>query len=124
FGTDGRSGFDAATQLLKVPHLRNMYQKVGMFGTAETRGSQGPDSFLGDQVRGFGFNHDGTVPDLFRFTSAFDANALNPVGIPVAPERAQIKRNVEQFMLAFDSNLAPIVGQQVTLTAATRPAVS
>jgi DNA-binding beta-propeller fold protein YncE len=122
FGADGRSGFDAATQLLKVPHLRNMYQKVGMFGTAETRGSQGPDSFLGDQVRGFGFNHDGTVPDLFRFTSAFEQSTLNPVGIPVGPESAQIKRNVEQFMLAFDSNLAPVVGQQVTLTAATRHA--
>jgi hypothetical protein len=122
FGADGSSSFDAELQLIKVPHLRNMYQKVGMFGTAETRGSQGPDPFLGDQVRGFGFNHDGTVPDLFRFTSAFDANALNPVGIPVSPESAQIKQNVEQFMLAFDSNLAPIVGQQVTLTAATRHA--
>src|SRR5262249_56334598 len=26
------------------------------------------------------------------------------------------RRNVEQFMFAFDSDLAPIVGQQVTLT--------
>jgi DNA-binding beta-propeller fold protein YncE len=124
FGTDGRSTFDAESQIFKVPHLRNMYQKVGMFGTAETRGFQGPDPFLGDQVRGFGFNHDGTVPDLFRFNSAFDLSALNPVGIPSGPESVQIKRNLEQFMLAFDSNLAPIVGQQATLTAATRHAVS
>ena len=28
----------------------------------------------------------------------------------------QTRRHVEQFMLAFDSDLAPIVGQQVTLT--------
>src|SRR5262249_55945137 len=26
------------------------------------------------------------------------------------------RRNVEQFLLAFDSNLAPVVGQQMTLT--------
>jgi DNA-binding beta-propeller fold protein YncE len=124
FGTDGRSSFDAETQLFKIPHLRNLYQKVGMFGSSGTVGVPDPDPFLGDQVRGFGFSHDGTVPDLFRFNSAFDLSALNPVGIPVTPEGTQIKRNVEQFMLAFDSNLAPIVGQQVTLTAATRHAVS
>jgi len=124
FGTDGRSSFDGEAQLFKIPHLRNLYQKVGMFGSSDTTGSLGPDPFLGDQVRGFGFNHDGTVPDLFRFTSAFDLSALNPAGIPVGPESVQIKRNVEQFMLAFDSNLAPIVGQQATLTAATRHTVS
>jgi DNA-binding beta-propeller fold protein YncE len=124
FGTDGRSSFDAETQLFKIPHLRNLYQKVGMFGSSGTVGVPSPDPFLGDQVRGFGFSHDGTVPDLFRFNSAFDLSPLNPVGIPVTPEGTQIKRNLEQFMLAFDSNLAPIVGQQATLTAATRHAVS
>ena len=61
---------------------------------------------------------------MFRFNSGFDASALNPVGLPITPEGAQAKRNMEQFMLAFDTNLAPIVGQQVTLTAATRQAVS
>jgi hypothetical protein len=124
FGTDGRSGFDGETQLFKIPHLRNMYQKVGMFGSAGSFFVPTPDPFLGDQVRGFGFSHDGTVPTLFRFNSAFDRSAFNPVGIPVSPEGVQIKRNMEQFMLAFDSNLAPIVGQQVTLTGATRQAVS
>jgi hypothetical protein len=124
FGTDGRSSFDAESQLFKIPHLRNLYQKVGMFGSSGTVAVPDPDPFLGDQVRGFGFSHDGTVPTLFRFNTAFDLSALNPVGIPVTPEGTQIKRNVEQFMLAFDSNLAPIVGQQVTLTAATRHAVS
>ncbi|HEX7840249.1 MAG TPA: hypothetical protein VF469_22380, partial [Kofleriaceae bacterium] len=124
FGTDGRSSFDGESQLFKVPHFRNLYQKVGMFGTAETQGSQGPEPFLGDQVRGFGYNHDGTVPTLFRFNSIFDVSAFNPVGIPINPEGVQIKRNLEQFMLAFDSNLAPIVGQQVTLAAASPQAVS
>jgi YVTN family beta-propeller protein len=118
FGTDGRSSFDAEPQFLKVPHLRNMYQKVGMFGAGFTTFTIPPDPFLGEQIRGFGFNHDGTIPTLFRFNSGFDANPLNPVGIPATPEGVQAKRDMEQFMLAFDSNLAPIVGQQVTLTAA------
>src|SRR2546423_795696 len=33
------------------------------------------------------------------------------------------RRDVEQFMLAYDSDLAPIVGQQVTLTAGNGSAV-
>ena len=61
---------------------------------------------------------------MFQFNSGLDMTALNPVGLPVTPEGAQAKRNMEQFMLAFDTNLAPIVGQQVTLTAATEHAVS
>jgi DNA-binding beta-propeller fold protein YncE len=120
FGTDGRSGFANQSQIFKVPHLRNLYQKVGMFGMGLTRGSQGPDPFLGDQIRGFGFSHDGTVPDLFRFSGDFDASAINPFGIPIGPDGVQIKQQMEQFMLASDTNLAPIVGQQATLTAASR----
>jgi hypothetical protein len=117
FGTDGRASFDPEPQFFKVPHLRNMYQKVGMFGAGFTTNTLGPDPFLGEQIRGFGFSHDGTFPDLFRFNSLFDIAPANPVGIPPTPEGIQAKRDMEQFMLAFDSNLAPIVGQQVTLTA-------
>ncbi len=123
FGTDGRSSFDAEQQIFKVPHLRNLYQKVGMFGAGFTTNTLGPDPFLGDQIRGVGFNHDGTIPDLFRFNSQFDEIPLNPVGIPHTPAGVQAKRDMEQFMLAFDTNLAPIVGQQVTLTA-DNPAVA
>ncbi len=119
FGSDGRASFANQPQIFKVAHLRNAYQKVGMFGAGFAMGVLDPDPFLGDQVRGFGFNHDGTIPDLFRFSSDFDATRPFPFGIPLTPEGAQAKRNMEQFMLAFDSNLAPIVGQQVTLTAAT-----
>jgi DNA-binding beta-propeller fold protein YncE len=118
FGTDGSLSFAAEPQLFKVPHLRNQYQKIGMFGAGFAQGSVGPDPFLGDQVRGFGFNHDGTIPDLFLFNSGFDINPFNPVGIPITPEGETAKRNMEAFMLAFDTNLAPIVGQQVTFTGA------
>ncbi|NMO20594.1 hypothetical protein HPC49_42050 [Pyxidicoccus fallax] len=116
FGTEGKSSFDAARQFPRVPHLRNMYQKVGMFGVAFPVGSVPADPFLGEQIRGFGFNSDGTIPTLFQFSSGFDVALTNPGGIPHTPEGTLAKRNMEQYMLAFESNLAPIVGQQVTLT--------
>ncbi|UQA63145.1 hypothetical protein [Polyangium aurulentum] len=117
FGGNGSSSNDAEPQIFKVPHLRNMYEKVGMFGASHASGSLPPDSFMGDQVRGFGFGHDGAQPDLFRFASGFDLAPLNPVGIPLDASGVMAKENMEQYQLAFESNLAPIVGQQVTLDA-------
>jgi DNA-binding beta-propeller fold protein YncE len=117
FGTDGRASFDPVPQFFKIPHLRNMYQKVGMFGAGYDFFTIPADPFLGDQVRGFGFGHDGAIPDLFRFNSSFDETPLNTVGFSNNSTSVKAKRDLEQFMLAFDSNLAPIVGQQVTLTA-------
>src|SRR5262249_12082767 len=124
FGTDGFSSFEFETQLLKIPHLRNLYQKVGMFGMpAVPFANAGDNGNKGQQIRGFGFLHDGSVDTVFRFHNAVVFNHDNPAGFPIAnpggfpngvagdPQR----RQVEQFMLAFDSNLAPIVGQQVTL---------
>ncbi|WP_240486487.1 YncE family protein [Hyalangium minutum] len=117
FGTDGRSSFDPVPQFFKIPQLRNMYQKVGMFGAGYDFFTVPADSFLGDQVRGFGFGHNGAIPDMFRFNSSFDQNAANPVGLANTPANVTNKRNVEQFMFVYENNLAPIVGQQVTLTA-------
>ena len=117
FGTDGRPSFVATALFPKTPHLRNMYQKIGMFGVGYDFGFTPADPFLGDQIRGFGFNSDGSIDTLFRFNSGFDFHPIfNSVGIPEGPEGYQAKLDVEQFLLAFDSNLAPIVGQQVTLT--------
>jgi hypothetical protein len=68
-------------------------------------------------VRGFGFLHDGSVDTGFRFMQAhfFDQVPLvNPGGFPLLFGDGQ-RRDVEAFMLAFDSNLFPIVGQQATL---------
>jgi YVTN family beta-propeller protein len=124
FGTDGRYTFEGEPQTFKVPHLRNLYQKVGMFGLSPT--SLIPDTFnstanpfMGDQVRGFGFLNDGSIDTLGRFHSApgFAQSARNPGGIPEGPAGETVRRQIEAFLLAFDSNLAPIVGQQVTLTA-------
>jgi len=122
FGSDGRTGFSPQSQVFKVPHLRNVYQKIGTFGTDGSNGSVAPDPFLGDQIRGFGLTHDGSVPTLFRFNSDFDVN-VNPGGIAIDAAGRKAKQDMEQFILAFDSNLAPIVGQQVTLAAASRSGV-
>jgi hypothetical protein len=118
FGTSGMSSI--AGTMLKIPHLRNQYQKVGMFGLpAIFIFNPGNTGFQGDQVRGFGFLHDGSVDTLFRFVNAvgFSESPTNPTGFPVNAAGDELRRQVEDFMLAFDSNLHPIVGQQVTLTA-------
>jgi DNA-binding beta-propeller fold protein YncE len=122
FGTDGRYTFDGGTEGFKTPHLRNQYQKVGMFGMPDIPTLPGSGAFMGDQVRGFGFNHDGSIPTVFRFNSVttngagFDQSPATPGGFLPGPAGELQKRQVEDFLLAFDSNLAPIVGQQTTLT--------
>jgi len=114
FGTNGRASFENESQILKIPHLRNAYQKVGMFGMMSVPFVGGGDfGHQGDQVRGFGFLHDGSVDTLFRFLHAT---------VFLFPGDAD-RRNVESFVLAFDSDLAPIVGQQVTLSATNAAAV-
>ncbi|MFW2373248.1 MAG: beta-propeller fold lactonase family protein [Gammaproteobacteria bacterium] len=140
FGTDGRYSFENEPQVLKIPHLRNMYQKVGMFGMP--RGTfilpESPTEdnvFLGDQVRGFGFFHDGTVDTLFRFLNATvfvqrppgtisPTDLGNPGGFTLGQQGILQRQQVEQFLLAFDSNLKPIVGQQVTENALNRAAIT
>ncbi len=116
FGTDGRSSFENETQDFKIPQLRNAYQKVGMFGmpavtafNAGNNGTPGPYTSQPHQVRGFGFLHDGSVDTLFRFHNAKVFNG----GFG---SNNTLRRQVEQFVLAFDSDLKPIVGQEVTLT--------
>jgi hypothetical protein len=115
FGTGRSASFEGITQTFKVPHLRNMYQKVGMFGGAKVPFFLASDSGnMGDQIRGFGFVNDGSVDTLFRFFTAVVFRPLITTGFPVINPN-NTRRDVEQFMLAFDSDLAPIVGQQVTL---------
>jgi DNA-binding beta-propeller fold protein YncE len=108
FGTDGLSSFEGEPQHFKIAHLRNAYQKVGMFGFPNMAPALASSTgFLGDQIRGSGFLHDGSIDTVARFLSAavFGINAT---------EEAQL----EAFSHAFDTVFAPIVGQQVTLTSA------
>ena len=99
FGTQGFQTFEGETQNFKVAGLRNLYQKIGMFGNSSG------GSHRGDQVRGFGFLHDGSVDTLQSFlqSNVFVLNNTQEL-------------QLQQFLLAFDSDLAPVVGQQVTLT--------
>jgi hypothetical protein len=134
FGSDGQWSFEGEPQVFKIPHLRNMYQKVGMFGMPkapfflpENLANPAADNvFTGDQVRGFGFFHDGSVDTLFRFHSTIlfaprPPGTISPTdpgnleGFPLSAQGILERKQMEAFMLVFDSNLAPIVGQQATL---------
>jgi DNA-binding beta-propeller fold protein YncE len=156
FGTDGKTVKVPFPQEFKVPHLRNLYQKVGAFGNINQPlpifGPGGPlipifdqipgqEGFLGDQIRGFGYSRAGDIDSALRFISnfAFDTRSPfgpnqppllnNPSGFPsnfdgsTNDEGLRQKKNVIDFLMAFDSNLKPIVGQQTTLTQATSGAV-
>jgi YVTN family beta-propeller protein len=86
------------SQAFKVPHLRNLYEKIGFTDAA------------GPQKRGFGFIHDGSMDNLFNFVS-----------LPVFQFTGdQQKRDMEAFLLAFDTGTAPAVGAQQTLDAANK----
>jgi 6-phosphogluconolactonase (cycloisomerase 2 family) len=93
FGTGGEESFEGEPQHMKVPHIRNVYQKVGMFSQA------------GDQVRGTGVLHDGSVDTVFNFLGASVFTLTNAE-----------QRDLEAFVLASPTDLAPIVGQQVTIS--------
>jgi DNA-binding beta-propeller fold protein YncE len=130
FGSSGLSSFDFQTQLFKTPHLRNAYQKLGMFGNALNIGFPNTDNtFQGDQVRGFGFSHDGDMDTMFRFHHgiSFADTSGAPPGTPPGfldgPAGEIQRRQVEAFLLAFPTNLAAIVGQQITLVAGSSAAV-
>jgi len=124
FGTSKRGSFEGIIgQIFKIPHLRNMYTKVGMFGNPKIDTFDAPDSGnTGNQIRGFGFTNDGSVDTAFRFFGALVFHPQLNAGFPlINPD--QTRRNVEQYVLAFDSDLAPIVGQQVTLASDNAAAV-
>ncbi|WP_455365542.1 YncE family protein [Kaarinaea lacus] len=118
FGTSGLSSVegDDISQQFKIPHLRNMYQKVGKFGASGKMFDSSTNSptiypLAGqspDQIKGFGFMHDGSMDTLDNFLRgnvfAFNSDAE--------------RDNVVDFVMAMDSELAPVVGQQITLSAA------
>jgi DNA-binding beta-propeller fold protein YncE len=143
FGTQGESNFEGERQILKVPQLRDLYTKVGMFGSKELSHVRIPGApHQGQQIRGFGFTHDGAFDTLFRFTNLFQfndpkiqferlhkgtpteptamaymASSFGKMGFPYDDAlAASMQRDMEQFMLAIDTDLAPIVGQQVTFS--------
>ncbi len=156
FGTDGRLSFENETQIFKVPHLRNAYQKLGMYASSldeiHNIASYIPElNPPANAVRGFGYAHDGATATIEHFLTAFvfiQASAPvatgtstappNPYGIPIFANAADplnpaygistaglaLRRQLASYVLAFDSNLLPIVGQQATLTTANAAAAA
>ena len=86
-------------QDLKVPHLRNVYQKLNLTHDA---GAQ--------SVGGFGLTHNGRYADIFTFLTQplFEEFSTN----------ASIKRDLDAFVQCFDTGLAPAVGYSRTVHAA------
>jgi hypothetical protein len=89
------------SQDMKIPQLRNMYRKTGF---ADLPGAV--------NKRGFGFTHDGSIDNLFNFLQFPGFN------FAAGPEGDADRRDLEAFLLAFDTGLAPAIGAQVTFTGA------
>ena len=88
------------TQSIKIPQLRNMYDKGGFFAT-------GPNA--ANSNRGFGFIHDGSVENLFAFLQ-FDG--FNFAGGATGDQQ---RRDVEAFLLSFSTETFAGVGVQTTV---------
>lgn len=130
FGTDGKIVFPALPQLMKVPHLRNLYDKVCMFGSTSWgpflnqpepifRDLSGeklpPYRHLEDQVCGFGFGHDGTLDSPLRYLRTvpfnhrpiddeerpFNHRNVTHVGIPDIGLDPTSHQNPHQQLMAF-----------------------
>ncbi|CAA0082329.1 Uncharacterised protein [BD1-7 clade bacterium] len=132
YGTRGEIAHGGEIQILKVPQLRNLYTRVGMFGLPDRIGflPSNTRTHQRDQIRGFGFLHDGATDLLFNFLKGgvFDNGELpcppgldarygcafnaGHVGIP----NDNVRQALVQYLMEFESDLAPIVGQQVTLS--------
>ena len=88
------------SQSFKVPHLRNVYQKLRFVRSATAV-----------SLSGFGIVHDGSDPDVFTFLS-------HPVFGAFSGDTTR-KRNLAAFMQCFDTGTAPAVGYARTVSAAT-----
>jgi YVTN family beta-propeller protein len=86
-----------SSQDVKIPHLRNLYQKTGF--------TDAPGAV---NKRGSGFVHNGATDNLFNFL--FFPGFAFAAGVTGDNQR----RDVEAYLLAFDTGLGPAVGTQVT----------
>ncbi|MFD2166157.1 YncE family protein [Thalassotalea euphylliae] len=132
YGTRGEIAHGGEIQIFKVPQLRNLYTRVGMFGLPDREGflPSHTKEHQGDQIRGFGFLHDGATDQLLNFlkggvfdngetgcpTGADERHGCHfnagTVGIPDETTR----QGLVDYMMEFDNDIAPIVGQQITVS--------
>ena len=126
FGTNGEQSFENEVQIIKIPQLRNVYTKVGAFGVSPNSRNNiehNPEAadrfdFQGDQIKAFGLLHDGAEDTIESFMSAavFDDN-----GLGAGFQNRQQRLDIQEFVLAFETDLAPVVGQQVTVASNSTP---
>lgn len=106
-GTNGKVNFEGvrSSQDFKAPHLRNIYDKLGRF------------DLPGEQISGFGLTHDGSIGTLDQFlqTDVFEFPGRSPEA------KATARAQVAAYVLAFDTGMAPAVGQQLTLSGPPSP---
>jgi hypothetical protein len=98
-GTDGRvfaGEILDEPQAIKTPQLRNIYKRLGRQREAQGR------------TAGFGLLHDGSVDDVFELLS-------KPVFGRLA-QHASHKTMLQNYVLAFDTGSAPIVGYSRTFS--------
>jgi hypothetical protein len=100
---------EGESQDFKIPHLRNMYEKVGFdVIRPQLQSGNGNNIGLNAQKRGFGFIHDGAV-SLTEFLNA-----------PVFQTSAQTRLDIFAFLMAFPTETFPCVGHQETITFANK----
>lgn len=137
FGSNTLSAEVGGLLNVKMPHLRNLYQKVGKFGFPVSPiwlPSPGQGLFRGEQIRGWGFAHDGSFDTTLTFSFApnFGKGLADPAEpLTIFPPFLGVQINnpegisatafatheaLDDYMMVFESNFDPIVGQQVTLT--------
>jgi DNA-binding beta-propeller fold protein YncE len=139
FGSNTLSAEVGGAANVKTPHLRNLYQKVGKFGFPVSPiwlPSPGAGLQRGEQIRGYGFAHDGSFDTTLTFSFApnfgkgladpnepltifppfMGVQINNPEGISSLAGGLPIHEALDDYMMVFESNFRPIVGQQVTLT--------
>jgi len=99
FGTAGLSADNSqpGERNFKIPHFRDQYQKVGMFGWAFNSGP-----VTGPQIRGFAFNHNGATSSNF---------IIADLGMPQADLLA-----LRAFLYSFPTESPAVTGQQITLS--------
>jgi hypothetical protein len=132
FGSNAFYTNDAVSHVLKVPHLRNMYTKVGMFGSVQTRRGVGLTNFadsifgareggllaaqnahMGEQIRGFGFTHAGEEDMIFHFFSSSGFAKAPAPGFPLDNDnRAGVETTLpKDTSTCYDGQLKPLNNQ-------------
>ncbi|MGI9291021.1 MAG: YncE family protein [Gammaproteobacteria bacterium] len=106
YGSTGLTTNVIGGRPFKIPSHRNTYERAGMFGRAPSRSLPDNGEHMGPQIRGYGFTHDGGADTVIRFASYPAFKYENP--------KLQ-RRQIEQYLFAFESNLKPVIGQQITV---------